>query len=170
MDTPLHRHAHRHDEHDLDEYEEETLQAQIRSGELGEMLQEAHLDHRIQLELRRQSRRRRRRRRRSTEDEEETAPRRAILLGNGQAKQRRDAGDRGRRGRGSREPRFSPGRSSVDHRAARRKAPTCPSFPTCSSRVRKSWSRSPRSPSPRRAHASPATSLCPAASWSSCPR
>ena len=38
-------------EHDLDDYEEETLSTQIRSGELGEMLQEAHLDHKIQLEF-----------------------------------------------------------------------------------------------------------------------
>jgi Rne/Rng family ribonuclease len=37
------------DEHDLDDYEEETLPTQIRSGDLGEMLQEAHLDHKIQL-------------------------------------------------------------------------------------------------------------------------
>jgi Rne/Rng family ribonuclease len=36
-------------EHDLDDYEEETLPMQIRSGDLGEMLQEAHLDHKIQL-------------------------------------------------------------------------------------------------------------------------
>ncbi len=36
-------------EHDLDDYEEETLPPQIRSGDLGEMLQEAHLDHKIQL-------------------------------------------------------------------------------------------------------------------------
>ena len=48
FDTP--RHHHKTDEHDLDEYEEEEkLHTQIRSGELGEMLQEAHLDHRIQL-------------------------------------------------------------------------------------------------------------------------
>jgi ribonuclease G len=46
--TPLK--AHHGDDHDLDELEEETLQQQIRSGALGEMLQEAHLDHRIQLE------------------------------------------------------------------------------------------------------------------------
>jgi ribonuclease G len=39
-----------HDDHDLEELEEETMQQQIRSGALGEMLQEAHLDHRIQLE------------------------------------------------------------------------------------------------------------------------
>jgi ribonuclease G len=37
------------EEHDLDDYEEETLPSQIRSGDLGEMLQEAHLDHKIQL-------------------------------------------------------------------------------------------------------------------------
>jgi ribonuclease G len=49
-ETPGHPH-HKADEHDLDEYEEETLQTQIRSGELGEMLQEAHLDHRIQLKF-----------------------------------------------------------------------------------------------------------------------
>jgi ribonuclease G len=39
------------DEQDLDVYEEETLPTQIRSGDLGEMLQEAHLDHKIQLSL-----------------------------------------------------------------------------------------------------------------------
>jgi ribonuclease G len=46
--TPLK--AHHGDEHDLEEMEEETLQQQIRSGALGEMLQEAHLDHRILIE------------------------------------------------------------------------------------------------------------------------
>ena len=47
--TP-HHHQHKTDEHDLDDYEEEEkLHTQIRSGELGEMLQEAHLDHRIQM-------------------------------------------------------------------------------------------------------------------------
>ncbi len=35
--------------HDLDDYEEETLPTHLRTGDLGEMLQEAHLDHRIQL-------------------------------------------------------------------------------------------------------------------------
>ena len=38
------------DEHDLEEIEEETMQNQIRSGALGEMVQEAHLDHRLLLE------------------------------------------------------------------------------------------------------------------------
>ena len=46
--VPHHR-RHKSEESDLDDYEEETLPTQIRSGELGEMLQEAHLDHRIQL-------------------------------------------------------------------------------------------------------------------------
>jgi ribonuclease G len=44
-----HRHRGKSDEHDLDDFEEETLPNQMRSGDLGEMLQEAHLDHRIQL-------------------------------------------------------------------------------------------------------------------------
>jgi ribonuclease G len=44
-------HARRHkpDAHDLDDYEEETLPSHLRTGDLGEMLQEAHLDHKIQL-------------------------------------------------------------------------------------------------------------------------
>jgi ribonuclease G len=50
--TPLK--AHHGDEHDLEEMEEETLQQQIRSGALGEMLQEAHLEahlaHSIQID------------------------------------------------------------------------------------------------------------------------
>jgi Rne/Rng family ribonuclease len=49
VEAPRHHHG-KFEEHDPDEYEEEEkLQTQIRSGELGEMLQEAHLDHRIQL-------------------------------------------------------------------------------------------------------------------------
>ena len=47
FDAP--HHHHKADEHDLEDYEEETLPNQIRSGDLGEMLQEAHLDHKIQL-------------------------------------------------------------------------------------------------------------------------
>ena len=44
-----HHHRHKAEAGDLDDYEEETLAAQIRSGGLGEMLQEAHLDHRIDM-------------------------------------------------------------------------------------------------------------------------
>ena len=47
FDAP--HHHHKADEHDLEDYEEETLPNQIRSGDLGEMFQEAHLDHKIQL-------------------------------------------------------------------------------------------------------------------------
>ncbi len=53
---PRHRKAV---EHDLDEYEEETLPPSMRTGELGEMLQEAHLDHKIQLNFDDKERRRR---------------------------------------------------------------------------------------------------------------
>ncbi len=48
FDAPHHHHG-KADEHDLDEYEEETLPPSMRTGDLGELLQEAHLDHRIQL-------------------------------------------------------------------------------------------------------------------------
>jgi Rne/Rng family ribonuclease len=47
-DGPVHHH-HKGDEHDFEDFEEETLQTQIRSGELGELLQEAHLDHHIEM-------------------------------------------------------------------------------------------------------------------------
>ncbi len=40
---------HKADEHDTDDYEEQTLPSNMRTGDLGEMLQEAHLDHRIQM-------------------------------------------------------------------------------------------------------------------------
>jgi len=102
LDTPLHRHPHRHDEHDLDEYEEETLQTQIRSGELGEMLQEAHLDHRIQMnfddkavvEDEEDE---------TEEDEEESAAAEGQPAGENPAQPRRERGGRGRRGRGERD-------------------------------------------------------------------
>jgi Rne/Rng family ribonuclease len=48
-DAAPHHHRLKTESGDLDDYEEETLGAQIRSGGLGEMLQEAHLDHRIDI-------------------------------------------------------------------------------------------------------------------------
>ena len=112
IDTPFHRHAHKHDEHDLDEYEEETLQTQIRSGELGEMLQEAHLDHRIQMnfddkngEVEDEE---------EGEDEEETAAE-GQPAAEGQ-QPRRERGGRGRRGRGERGDR--------GHRPGERRGPS----------------------------------------------
>ena len=100
IDAPVHRHTHKHDEHDLDEYEEETLQTQIRSGELGEMLQEAHLDHRIQLNFNDKNGEEEDGVEGEEEDEEETATAEGQPAGDGQAQPRRDRGGRGRRGRG----------------------------------------------------------------------
>jgi Rne/Rng family ribonuclease len=111
FDAP--RHHGKAVENDLDEYEEEEkLQTQIRSGELGEMLHEAHLDHRIQLnfddkpgdvegedlfDI--------------EDEEEEPADVEGQPAGNGAApetsQQRRERGGRGRRG--SRGPQSGPG-------------------------------------------------------------
>jgi ribonuclease G len=98
-----HQRRHKTHEHDLDEYEEETLPTQIRSGDLGEMLQEAHLDHRIQLNFDEKNGEEE-----SFDDEEdddeataETQPS-TSEAGN---PQRRDRGARGgRRGRGAGAP------------------------------------------------------------------
>jgi ribonuclease G len=49
FDAPRHKHRGKAQPHDNDDFEEETLPPQMRTGDLGEMLQEAHLDHRIQL-------------------------------------------------------------------------------------------------------------------------
>jgi ribonuclease G len=70
--------------HDTDDFEEETLPNQLRTGDLGEMLQEAHLDHRIQLNFD------------GNEDEDEEEP----AVAEGSAPQRHDRNARGRRGRG----------------------------------------------------------------------
>jgi Rne/Rng family ribonuclease len=51
FDSTPHGRRSRGDEHDLDDYEEQTMPAQARSGDLGEMFQEAHLDSRIQMRL-----------------------------------------------------------------------------------------------------------------------
>ena len=51
FDAAPHAHRHKPEAHDLDDYEEETLPSHLRTGDLGEMLQEAHLDHRIQMNL-----------------------------------------------------------------------------------------------------------------------
>jgi ribonuclease G len=103
IDAPLHRHAHKHDEHDLDEYEEETLQTQIRSGELGEMLQEAHLDHRIQMNFDDKAIAEEEEEEDVDAEEEEEEP--VAVEGqpasDGQVQPRRDRGGRGRRGRGA---------------------------------------------------------------------
>ena len=102
----LPRHHHKMEEHDLDEYEEEEkTHTQIRSGELGEMLQEAHLDHRIQMNFEDKGA--------EVEgdevfdieededEEEEAAEQETVPAGNGApapAQPRRERGGRGRRG------------------------------------------------------------------------
>jgi Rne/Rng family ribonuclease len=102
FEAPRHHHRGKTEEHDLEEYEEEEkVQTQIRSGELGEMLQEAHLDHRIQLNFDDKASEAEGEELYDIEDEEdegegetETAP-----SGNGApAQQRRERGGRGRRG------------------------------------------------------------------------
>ena len=96
FEPPAHRHAHKHEEHDLDEYEEETLQTQqIRSGAIGEMLQEAHLDHRIQLNFDDKNGDED-----DVEEDEDDPAAEAQAAAEGQAPARRERGGRGRRGRG----------------------------------------------------------------------
>jgi ribonuclease G len=107
FETPLHRHAHKHDEHDLDEYEEETLQTQIRSGELGEMLQEAHLDHRIQMNF--DDKAVAEEEEDSEDEDEEPVAADGAPAGEGQAQPNRDRGNRGRRGRGAQQGGHKPG-------------------------------------------------------------
>ncbi len=100
FEAPRHQHG-KADEHDLDEYEEEEkLHTQIRSGELGEMLQEAHLDHRIQLNFDDKASEVDGEEVFDIEDEEEE-PAEGVPAANGAPgaiPQRRDRGGRGRRG------------------------------------------------------------------------
>jgi Rne/Rng family ribonuclease len=91
--TP-HARQHKSAGHDLDEYEEETLATQVRSGDLGEMLQEAHLDHRIQLNFDENGEN-------DIAEEDEEAADAPATTAEGAAPQRRERGGRGRRGRGS---------------------------------------------------------------------
>jgi Rne/Rng family ribonuclease len=105
VDTPGHHPHHKGDDHDLDEYEEETLQTQIRSGALGEMLQEAHLDHRIQLDFdEKNGEDEEEEGFEGEEEEEEPVSAEGQPAGEGAAQPRRDRGGRGRRnGRGGKE-------------------------------------------------------------------
>ena len=119
LEAPSHHAQHKTDEHDLDEYEEETLPTQIRSGELGEMLQEAHLDHRIQLDFDDKN----------TEEEEdeifggeeeeeEPVSAEGQPAEEGQAQPRRDRGGRGRRSRGAQGAPGQGGRRGPSRRSA----------------------------------------------------
>ncbi|MGA2848047.1 MAG: Rne/Rng family ribonuclease [Terracidiphilus sp.] len=104
VDAP-HHHHHKTEEHDLEDYEEETLMNQIRTGDLGELLQEAHLDHRIDLNF--DEKNGGDEGDESFDDEEgedeavaESSPAGADVARQGSGDQRRDRGGRGRRGRG----------------------------------------------------------------------
>jgi len=96
FDAP-HHHG-KTEEQDLEDYEEETLPAQLRTGDLGELLQEAHLDHKIQLNFDDKNGEEE-----SfddeDEDEDEASAEGQPATGQGQdSSQRRDRGNRGRRG------------------------------------------------------------------------
>jgi Rne/Rng family ribonuclease len=117
FDAP-HHHA-KADEHDLEDYEEETLPAQLRTGDLGELLQEAHLDHKIQLDFDEKSGEEE-----SFDDEEddedEPAAEGQPAAGHGQdGQQRRDRGGRGRRGGRGNQPQGGQGqRRGMTRRSA----------------------------------------------------
>ncbi len=125
FDAPRH-HRGKAEEHDLDEYEEEEkVHTQIRSGELGEMLQEAHLDHRIQMDFDDKTAEVDGDDVYDIEDEEEKPEGEAehASFGNGApAPQRRDRGGRG----GRRGGRGAPGQSQGNRRGgpSRRSAQT----------------------------------------------
>jgi len=105
LEAAPHARRHKPETHDLDDYEEETLPSHLRTGELGEMLQEAHLDHKIQLDFDEKS----------GEDEglelaEEEAP---AETQPSPGRERRDRGGRGQRGRGAQVHRRGPMRRSA---------------------------------------------------------
>ena len=103
VDAPHHHHG-KADEHDLEDYEEETLQNQIRTGDLGELLQEAHLDHRIQLNFDKNGGEEGDESFDEDESDDEAvagaSPAGGDVARQGSGDQRRDRGGRGRRGRG----------------------------------------------------------------------
>ena len=105
-----------HDEHDLEEIEEETLQQQIRSGALGEMLQEAQFDHRVEVEEE------------EDEEEDEAAPvtpgRAASAPGGGRDRGGERSGERGRGRRGRGGPGDGRGEGRSEGRGDGRRGPS----------------------------------------------
>jgi ribonuclease G len=90
--APRH-HKGKAEDHDFD-FEEETLPTQVRSGEFGEMFQEAHLDHRIGLNDKNGDED-------GFDEEGDEEPATGVQPVSSEAQnQRRDRGGRGRRGRG----------------------------------------------------------------------
>ncbi|MGD0800701.1 MAG: Rne/Rng family ribonuclease [Terracidiphilus sp.] len=94
FDAPRHSHRAKGGDHESDDFEEETLPKHLRTGDLGEMLQEAHLDHRIQLNFDEKNGDDD-----GDEDEGEEGSGEGQPAGAGQTRHDRNA--RGRRGRGA---------------------------------------------------------------------
>jgi len=112
FDSVHHSRHHKADANDLDDYEEETLATQVRSGELGEMLQEAHLDHKIQLNFDEKNGENEVFEEEDEENGEGTAP-----SADGTSQQRRERGGRGRRGGRGGQPRGEQRRGGPQRRS-----------------------------------------------------
>ncbi len=125
FDTPGHSLRQRPHEHDLDEYEEETLQTQIRSGAIGEMLQEAHLDHRIDINLDIRNGDEVEEEAYKVQDEETETSAEGQSAEDGLQPQRRERGGRGRRGR-------APGGRPGDRRGPSRRSAQTSDLPIIS--------------------------------------
>ena len=106
FDSTPHARRHKPEVHDTDDYEEETLPSHLRTGDLGEMLQEAHLDHRIQKSFDEKG---------VEEDGVEGEEEEEASTGAQPAPSRehRDRGGRGQRGRGAQNNRRGPSRRSA---------------------------------------------------------
>jgi len=95
--TPHHR-RNKPEAHEIDDFEEETLPTHLRTGDLGEMLQEAHLDHRIQLNFDEKGGEDES----FDEDDDDASAEAQPSTGEAAGQQRRgERGTRGRRGRGA---------------------------------------------------------------------
>ncbi len=117
LEAPSRHRHHKPEEHELDDYEEETLPAQVRTGDLGDLLQEAQLEHRIQLNLADRNGEEEDAFEGEAEEEEEPSPGAQPAPGQVAAatRDRGDRGGRGRRVRGGQAPanRRGPSRRSM---------------------------------------------------------
>ncbi len=155
FDAVPHHRRHKAEEHDLEVYEEETLPPHLRTGDLGEMLQEAHLDHKIQLDLGEEEDDGED----EGDDEEETAAGTQPAPGQPQ----RDPRDRGRRGR-PQNNRRGPSRRSMQTS----NLPIISDLLKSGQEILVQIAKEPISP--RRARVSPATLRCLGDSWCLCRR
>jgi len=104
FDAAPHARRHKADEHDTDDYEEQTLPSNMRTGDLGEMLQEAHLDHRIQMNFDEKG---------VEEDDAEEGEGTSTGTQPAPGRGGRDRGRPGQRGRGAQSNRRGPSRRSA---------------------------------------------------------